>query len=56
MRELPSGALDASRGAGVRSCYLCVLDKHLGSLPERVRRKITHDNAAALYDLPQRGG
>jgi predicted TIM-barrel fold metal-dependent hydrolase len=31
-----------------------LLDKHLGSLPERIRRKITHDNVATLYDLPQR--
>jgi predicted TIM-barrel fold metal-dependent hydrolase len=31
-----------------------LLDKHLGSLPERVRRKITHDNVVGLYDLPQR--
>jgi uncharacterized protein len=27
------------------------LEKHLGGLPERVRRKITHENVARLYHL-----
>ena len=27
------------------------LEKHLGGLPERVRRKITRDNVARLYNL-----
>jgi uncharacterized protein len=29
------------------------IQKNLGGLPERVRRKITHDNVANLYDLPR---
>jgi predicted TIM-barrel fold metal-dependent hydrolase len=28
------------------------LEKNLGGLPERVRRKLTHDNVVALYHLP----
>jgi predicted TIM-barrel fold metal-dependent hydrolase len=28
-----------------------VLEKNLGGLPARVRRKITHDNVTALYNL-----
>ena len=28
-----------------------VLEKNLSGLEERVRRKITHDNVAALYNL-----
>ena len=27
------------------------IEKNLGALPERVRRKITRENVAALYDL-----
>ena len=28
------------------------IDRELGELPSTIRRKIIHDNAAALYDFP----
>ena len=28
-----------------------ILEKNLGGLPDHVRRKITHDNVARLYNL-----
>jgi predicted TIM-barrel fold metal-dependent hydrolase len=30
------------------------LEKNLGALPERIRRKITTENVSTLYQLPSR--